>query len=79
MAYQHYYLNKNQQEDSGDYEVHIQSCSHGAHPSNQIYLGYYNNCADAVNKAIRLYGHEVKKYHGRINGCFFCCRPCHTS
>ncbi len=71
--YKHYYLNLNQQ-SNGDYEVHAGDCIFFKYMTNKDYLGYFNNCKDAVAKA-----KEKHPYKSRINGCFFCCKSCHTS
>ncbi|THF60344.1 hypothetical protein E6O51_14145 [Pseudothauera rhizosphaerae] len=68
----HYYINKNQQAN-GDHEVHIDTCSYLPSEPNRIYLGNYYSCAPAVAEAKRRWPTN------RINGCFYCCRPCHTS
>lgn len=71
-------MNKNMQEKSGDYEVHTNNCAHGAHEDNKLYLGDYYSCGPAVQEAIRLYSDQVTKLGGKINGCYWCCNPCHT-
>jgi hypothetical protein len=63
-----YYLNTNQQ-PSGDYEVHVQDCIHGALPANQHQLGNFYNSRDAVAKAKRVF----PTYARTINGCAYCC------
>jgi hypothetical protein len=65
-----YYVNKNQQ-DNGDHEVHQSDCRYMPNVENCIYLGTFNNCHDAVRAA--------KKKYSTANGCFWCCRECHTS
>jgi hypothetical protein len=62
-----YYVNNNAQ-PNGDYEVHVASCSY--FPSNRAYLGEYASCAPAVQKA--------SQTHKPANGCYWCCRSCHT-
>lgn len=68
MAY--YYVNKNAQ-SSGDHEVHKSSCNYLPKEENRIYLGYYNNCEDAIE--------EAKKYYSQVNGCYHCSIECHTT
>jgi hypothetical protein len=63
----YYYLNNNQQ-PSGDYEVHRTGCAQGADPSNQLGLGYFSNGIDAVAAAKQKYT-NVGAY---INGCYYC-------
>lgn len=65
-----YYVNKNKQ-INGDHEVHTESCSFLPISEHRIYLGGFSNCKDAVN--------EAKKHYAKSNGCYYCCRECHTS
>lgn len=66
-----YYLNNNSQAN-GDYEVHTTGCAKFPW-SNNTALGEFHVCWDAVAEAKRL------KPTWKINGCYFCCQPCHTS
>lgn len=70
----HFIINKNQQ-TNGDHEVHnaTAGCSHMPNSENQIDLGLHNSCLEAVALA------QNKWQDNRINGCFYCCKPCHTS
>lgn len=68
MAY--YYVNKNRQQN-GDHEVHRADCGYLPSQDNRIYLGDYNDCHPAVQKA--------KQYYPSANGCYFCSNACHTS
>lgn len=70
MAY--YYINQNAQEN-GDHEVHTTGCSHPPEEENRIGLGYFNNCSEAVATA------KLKWPNARINGCYYCTNPCHTT
>jgi len=65
-----YYVNKNAQ-SNGDHEVHRKGCVFMPLPENRIYLGDFASCSPAVR--------EAKKYYDRVNGCYFCSKPCHTS
>lgn len=69
-----YIINKNQQ-SNGDHEVHDKTngCSYMPETANQIDLGYHATCDGAVSDAKRRWPQE------RINGCYYCCNPCHTS
>lgn len=71
---QRFIINKNQQAN-GDHEVHNAStgCSYMPNPENQVDLGYHASCKEAVATA------KVNFPGNRINGCFYCCRACHTS
>lgn len=64
-----YYVNKIAQ-PTGEHEVHVSSCSHLPSEENKKYLGYFNNYAEAVR--------EAKKYYPNVDGCYYCCRQCHT-
>lgn len=64
-----YYANKNRQ-DNGDHEVHREGCYWLPNPENQLYLGNYTNCADAVR--------EARRYYQQVNGCATCSPACHT-
>ena len=72
MAY--YYLNHDKQ-PNGDNEVHKSPCStvDSFLPDNFEYLGEYDNCSDAVSEA------RKRHLYWRINGCWHCSRPCHTT
>lgn len=63
-----YYVNQNAQAN-GDHEVHVDGCTYM--PTYKTYLGEYSTCAPAVSKA--------KLTYPRANGCYWCCRACHTS
>lgn len=67
--FKHYYVNDIAQSD-GYHEVHSEDCSFVPNVNNRTYLGYFNNCKDAVKKA--------KNTYLKSDGCFWCCRPCHT-
>lgn len=69
-----YIINKNQQ-TNGDHEVHdaTNGCSFMPNPENQIALGFHLSCMNAVAYA------KSQWPSNRINGCYYCCNPCHTS
>lgn len=64
-----YYVNKNAQ-PTGEHEVHTSSCSYLPSAENRIYLGAFNSCAEVVR--------EARKYYSNVDGCYHCCRYCHT-
>lgn len=66
-----FYLNNNAQYN-GDHEVHTRTCTY--FPTDYSYIGDYSNCHEAVLAAKSQFPSK-----SRINGCFFCSRPCHTS
>ncbi|MFD0940252.1 hypothetical protein [Pedobacter boryungensis] len=65
-----YYVNKKAQ-SNGDHEVHVKSCTWFPSSENAMLLGEFSSCADAVK--------EAKKTYSKANGCWTCCRPCHTT
>ena len=71
---QSFIINKNQQ-SNGDFEVHntTTGCAFMPHPNNQVSLGNYLDCRGAVAAA------KQANPTLKINGCYYCCKPCHTS
>ena len=67
MAY--YYVNRNAQ-PTGEHEVHKEGCPTPPNPENQLGLGYYNTCAEAVVAATA--------YFSNVDGCANCVPECHT-
>lgn len=65
----HYYVNRNAQAN-GDHEVHQDPCLYMPARANQIYLGLFDNCRDAVSAA--------RKHYSQVNGCAHCSAACHT-
>ena len=65
---QRYYVNKNA--PNGDHEVHTTGCPKPPLEENRISLGLHDHCRTAVADAKKLYAH--------VNGCYYCCNPCHT-
>jgi len=63
-----YYVNKNAQAN-GDHEVHVNGCSRM--PTDRLSLGDFESCHGAVA--------EAKKTYPQSNGCYYCCKACHTS
>ena len=64
-----YYVNKNAQ-NTGEHEVHAQSCSFCPAEANRLYLGDFTTCKPAVQ--------EAKKHYSKVDGCYYCARDCHT-
>lgn len=64
-----YYVNKNAQA-GGEHEVHKYGCTWLPAAENRIYLGQFYTCQAAVQ--------EARKHYTSVDGCYFCCRPCHT-
>lgn len=67
-----YYINKNEQAN-GDHEVHQDPCNFMPDWANRVNLGYHLNCHSAVAQARNTWP------NARINGCYYCCNPCHTT
>ena len=68
-----YCVNKLAQPISRDHEVHNlnASCPYAPAPVNQSALGWHADCRSAVSKA--------KTIYTDVNGCYYCCRECHTT
>ena len=64
----YYYVNQNQQ-SSGDHEVHTRECTHGANAVNKLPLGFHETCQPALR--------EAKKRYPSADGCYYCCNACH--
>ena len=64
-----YYVNKVAQA-TGEHEVHTSSCSYLPLAENRVYLGSFDTCKAAIQ--------EAKKHYANVDGCYYCCRPCHT-
>ena len=62
-----YYVNNNPQ-PTGEHEVHKENCDH--FPGDYKYLGEYSKCQGAIEKA--------KEIYENVDGCYWCCRECHT-
>jgi hypothetical protein len=72
-----YVLNKNQQDSlSGEhYELHNENiCEYLPNQSNRLSVGLYDNCTEAKLAAKNKY----PTYASRIDGCYWCCKNCHT-
>jgi hypothetical protein len=68
-----YIINKNAQ-STGEHEVHKDdgSCNYMPLPENRIDLGNFTTCQSAVAEAKKRYPNH------KIDGCYYCCNPCHT-
>jgi len=63
-----YYVNKNTQK-SGEHEMHIDSCEYFPDVENRFYLGEFFSCHAAMIVA--------RKAYDEVDGCAYCCSPCH--
>lgn len=62
-----------QAQSTGEHEVHdLGSCRNLPQFENQVTLGNFENCHQAVIFAKQKYTQD------QIDGCAFCCPACHT-
>lgn len=66
----HYYVN-NEPRSGQEHEVHKEGCSHMPEIQNRSYLGFFDSCKEAVTKS-------KNHLYDNSDGCYFCCRECHT-
>jgi len=59
-------------DEHGNHEVHTESCKYLPSESNRTYIGRFNSCKEAIEDA------EAKFPTQSFDGCFWCCRECHT-
>lgn len=64
-----YYVSKDAQ-PSGEHEVHRNDCTRLPKIENRIILGCFTNCREAMR--------EARQHYQQVDGCFHCCKPCHT-
>jgi hypothetical protein len=57
----------------GERHIHVDSneCYRLPPKSNQLAIGFYENCKEALDKADQLYNN--------VNACFNCCKECYSS
>lgn len=63
-----YYVNQNEQ-PTGEHEVHKEECFRMPELKNRIYLGYFLNANEAVK--------EARKYFNKVDGCYYCANEAH--
>ncbi|MBN9647713.1 hypothetical protein J0L31_12005 [Terrisporobacter glycolicus] len=66
----HYYFNGTV-DKNGRHEVHAEDCSYLPSPTNRIYIGYFSNCDEAIQRA------QITYPLNSFDGCYWCSRPCH--
>jgi len=59
-------------DNKGNHEVHEDGCSYMPSYSNRVMIGYESDCSSAISHAKRDTGKS------NFDGCYYCCRPCHT-
>ena len=66
-------VNKNAQ-PTGEHEVHnpdaYPACNRLPAPENQLFLGNFNSCHQAVT--------EARKHYANVDGCYYCSNECHS-
>ena len=65
----HYYVNT-QEQSTSEHEVHTEDCFYLPKADKRKYLGYFDNCKEAIKKA--------KEFYDNVDGCKFCSPECHT-
>lgn len=65
-----FYVNQNQQ-SSGEHEVHMEGCDFMPFEKNLLELGGHSSCSSAIEKA--------RETYDQVNGCRHCTPDCHTS
>jgi hypothetical protein len=64
-----YYVNDHAQ-PTGEHEVHKQGCSYMPGDRHRQFVGNFDSCQPAVQAAAT--------HYANVDGCYFCCRACHT-
>jgi hypothetical protein len=64
-----YLVNKDPQ-PSGEHELHRAGCPTSPDEDDQLPLGRFENCREAVSFA--------RRYYSRLDGCRNCCPECHS-
>ena len=70
--YKHYYLNLNA-DKNGNHEVHDKDCYYLSLTTEKEYLGYFDNCQDAIREAKA----KHPSYLYKVDGCYYCSKSCH--
>jgi hypothetical protein len=55
---------------TGEHEVHTSLCGYNPPPEDCVDLGEHRTCREAILKA--------REYYEKVQGCYFCCRECHS-
>ena len=68
--YTDYYVNMDSSKNpNNNHEVHTGDCPWLPSANNRIFLGYFSDCKDAIQRA--------KAIYNDVDGCYTCCRKCH--
>ena len=70
LEFDTYIFNKNADEH-GNHEVHKDYCKYCPLPENQVTIGYFSSCQDAIKQA------KFEYPNTSFDGCIFCSAPCH--
>jgi hypothetical protein len=69
MSAVRYCVNRNAN-PTGEHEVHSYGCGHMPDPQNQVFLGIFPHCRNAVA--------EARRRGFNADGCFYCSNECHS-
>jgi len=64
------YLVNREPQVTGEHQFHITTCKHLPKLGNQLDLGYFYICQDAIK--------EAKNHYVNVDGCKHCIPNCHT-
>lgn len=67
-----FYLYNKNKTDGVYHEVHVITCNHLPDKINQVSLGVFSNCHDAIRKA------QSMTDNRDFDGCKYCCGNCHN-
>ncbi|MBO0439585.1 hypothetical protein [Candidatus Enterococcus ikei] len=68
------YICNKHADDKGRHEIHDLNCSYLPLPENRVSVGTFSNCREAIR-------HMEQANQGKgfnFDGCYWCCRECHT-
>lgn len=63
-----YYVNRETNNPNNNHEVHISGCQWMPSEINRDYLGMFNSCTEALNRA--------RISYTNVDGCATCCPDC---
>ena len=64
------YLVNAETDDKGNHEVHTSTCTHLPKAQHRRTLGAFSGCHTALAAA--------RRYYNKVDGCYYCCKPCHS-
>ena len=66
-----YFIASQMPDEKGRHELHETTCYRFPDTNNQIKIGHYANCTDAIRSNQALYPSM------KFDGCKYCCSGCH--